>query len=438
MFISKSPVYNLKAVLKETGISADTLRAWERRYGLPLPQRTPGGHRLYSQYDIETIKWLIARQAEGMSISRAVDMWNEHHATGVDPLAGSASQAAASAPAVFGIPETSLDALRGQWLRACLDYNETEAEEVLNQAFAMYPVERVCTEVLQRGMSEVGQYWYENRASVQQEHFASALAMRRLDTLLSASPKATRKQTVLIGCPSEEWHTFTPLLLALLLRRRGLNIIYLGANVPSEQFEETVSAVGADLVILVAQTLISAAALHVTAQGMAERHTQVGFGGRIFNLHPSLCETIPGKFLGRSVNDAVQSVEDLLRNPLELHGKRAIPPACLAALGAFNLHRLHIENTIKEMVSPEMNSEGINTGIHFLGDNIAAALSLGDMNYVSQEMEWLKALMHTHNRPPQELADFMEGYSHAVDKHINGVGTPIKAWLQDQARQVGT
>ena len=78
---SKSPVFNLKAVLQETGLIADTLRAWERRYGLPTPNRSAGGHRLYSQYDIETIKWLIARQAEGLSISRGVQMCNERIAS---------------------------------------------------------------------------------------------------------------------------------------------------------------------------------------------------------------------------------------------------------------------------------------------------------------------------------------------------------------------
>src|SRR5574342_864696 len=86
---STTPAYNLKVVLKETGLTADTLRAWERRYGLPVPERTPGGHRLYSQRDIETIKWLMKRQAEGLSISRAVDLWNEQLSSGVDPLAGS-------------------------------------------------------------------------------------------------------------------------------------------------------------------------------------------------------------------------------------------------------------------------------------------------------------------------------------------------------------
>src|SRR5512135_2617634 len=85
---STTPAFNLKVVLKETGLGADTLRAWERRYGLPVPRRSAGGHRLYSQRDIETIKWLMQQQAEGLSISRAVESWNEQLASGLDPLAG--------------------------------------------------------------------------------------------------------------------------------------------------------------------------------------------------------------------------------------------------------------------------------------------------------------------------------------------------------------
>ena len=84
--INKKPVYNLNLVLQETGIKADTLRAWERRYNLPQPERTEGGHRLFSEYDIETIKWLIARQEDGMRISRAVDLWNNILRGGEDPL----------------------------------------------------------------------------------------------------------------------------------------------------------------------------------------------------------------------------------------------------------------------------------------------------------------------------------------------------------------
>ena len=82
-----------------------------------------------------------------------------------------------------------------------MDYNESAAEQVLNQAFSMFPMEVVCMEVLQKGMSEIGSLWYGNKASVQQEHFASALAMRRLDALLRAAPAPTQNKTVLVGCP---------------------------------------------------------------------------------------------------------------------------------------------------------------------------------------------------------------------------------------------
>ena len=84
--LNDKPAYNLKVVLKVTGIKADVLRAWERRYGLPMPQRSPGGHRQYSQRDIATIKWLIARQNEGLSISNAVEQWKEIESNGKDPL----------------------------------------------------------------------------------------------------------------------------------------------------------------------------------------------------------------------------------------------------------------------------------------------------------------------------------------------------------------
>src|SRR5512135_129521 len=125
---STTPAFNLKVVLKETGLGADTLRAWERRYGLPVPNRSAGGHRLYSQRDIETIKWLIKRQAEGLSISRAVDLWKEQIASGADPLAGPAQAELVSAASM------NLETLRHDWLAACFKFDTLAAEQILNQA----------------------------------------------------------------------------------------------------------------------------------------------------------------------------------------------------------------------------------------------------------------------------------------------------------------
>src|SRR3954470_15686551 len=69
---STAPVFNTKAVARETSVPADTFRAWERRYGMPRPQRTAGGHRLYSERDIAIIRWLRDRTDEGVNISHAV------------------------------------------------------------------------------------------------------------------------------------------------------------------------------------------------------------------------------------------------------------------------------------------------------------------------------------------------------------------------------
>jgi MerR family transcriptional regulator, light-induced transcriptional regulator len=437
--LSTTPAYNLKVVLKETGLAADTLRAWERRYGLPMPQRTAGGHRLYSQRDIETIKWLMKRQEEGLSISRAVDLWNEQLASGTDPLAGVHQPARTPVPSlpIPYQPETTLDAIRDAWVRACMKFNEPAAEQTLNQAFSMFPVEAVCVEVLQKGMSEVGSRWYTNQASVQQEHFASALAMRRLDALLSASPSPTRNQTVLVGCPAEEWHTFTPLLLSLLLRRRGLNVIYLGANVPMEQFANTVKDLKADLVILVAQQLITAAALQQTAQVLASNGIHVAFGGRIFNIHPDLHHSVAGHFLGQQLPSAVEQVELVLDRRIKEPAPRPSTPEYATAHQAFVSRRGQIELTFRQMLEPLLIApENLKIGLDFLGNNITAALQLGDMSHVSAEVDWLRTLLQAYETDPRQLIHFMQTYSDAVSKNINGQGSPISQWLAGEVEKL--
>ena len=135
-----NPTYNLKAVVKETGIKPDTLRAWERRYGLPQPSRTSGKHRLYSQQDIDTLKWLVARQEDGLSISRAVNLYRSLEADGQDPLQ-MPQYAIGSQPAAPVVVEgRNIQELRREWLEACLDFDEQKAIAVLNQAFLQPPV----------------------------------------------------------------------------------------------------------------------------------------------------------------------------------------------------------------------------------------------------------------------------------------------------------
>jgi DNA-binding transcriptional MerR regulator/methylmalonyl-CoA mutase cobalamin-binding subunit len=303
----KTPTFNMKAVVRETGIRPDTLRAWERRYDLPNPKRTTGGHRIYSQRDVDTLKWLMARQEEGLSISHAVELFKRLEEEGQDPILTSRlsrpSESGDSQP-VIGAGDT-IQEMRDAWLIACRSFDGPAAERILSQAFALFPPEKVWIEVLQEGMAEIGQGWYEGITTVQQEHFASALAMRRLEAMLAAMPIATQPGRVLIGCPPKEEHTFGLMLLTLLLRRRGLDVVYLGANVPIEQLAMTLATVRPRLAIFLAQQLISAATLRQLASFLSEEDVPLAFGGRIFVSAPAVQRKIGGHYLGDEIADAV-------------------------------------------------------------------------------------------------------------------------------------
>jgi len=427
MSISTIPTFNLKVVLKETGLAADTLRAWERRYGLPMPERTPGGHRLYSQRDIEIIKWLMAKQREGLSISRAVDLWNELTASGQDPLPAPAKQ-------VVSTPSANLDAVRQAWLGACLAFNENSAEHALNQAFATHLLETVCVEVMQRGLQEIGEMWYHNEATVQQEHFTSALAHRRLDAMIAASPPPTRPYTALIGCTAGEQHVFGPLLLTLFLRRRGLNVVYLGANVPTMRFNETLRAIRPHLVILSAQLLQTANELRVTAEQLRSSGARVAYGGRIFNLMPELRKRIPAHFLGESIPEALTSIETLLNTNIPLQKVEPVSPLESNLGKAFLRNRPMIDvQVLAEARNLEIPTEFALLAIQELGSNLASALALGNLEAVRAEMEWIQGLLHEYNQDHNSLQNFIRIYAQSIDATMGEEGQPLSSWLKDQS-----
>jgi len=432
MSISHTPTFNLKVVLKETGIAADTLRAWERRYGLPMPDRTPGGHRLYSQHDIEIIKWLMAKQDEGLSISRAVDLWNELIASGQDPLPASLSGAMPVTQAI-SIPGTNLEAVRRAWLKACLDFDENAAEQVLNQAFAIYPLEAVCTEVLQRGLNEIGEMWYDAKATVQQEHFTSALAQRRLDALIAAAPPPTRAQTILIGCTKGEQHLFVPLLLTLLLRRRGLKVVYLGANVPVQRFNETLLSVKPHLVILSAQQLQTASGLCETAAYLNSNGGRVAYGGRIFNLVPELRKRVSAHFLGTSIEEAIQSVETLLASDISLEETLVVDEQDKRLSNSFNRNQPMIDvYALTETNKIGMPIEFSSIAVQQLGNNLGSALAMGSIEALSVEMEWITGLLSEHNQSAESLNSFLAVYAKSVDSAMGKEGQSISDWLRAQ------
>ncbi len=309
----QSQYYNMKAVVQETGLNPMTIRTWERRYGLPRPQRSAGGHRQYTQRDIDTFLWLIARQAEGLSVRHAAEAWHRIEEQGQDPLAVQPAPQGGPVPVLLRTVDGSqLDELRDNPITACLAFNKEAAEEVLTRAFSCFPAGLVCLELLQKGVAQIGVGWYDGEISIQQEHFATALAVRRLDTLVSATARPVRPGRILVFCAPDDHHVFSPLLLTFLLQRRGWDTLYLGANVPAQALQASIAQIRPTLVIISAQRLHAAVNLLDVAWQLREQDVPMGYGGRIFNWESSLRQVIPGHFLGESLEIAVQSVETLL------------------------------------------------------------------------------------------------------------------------------
>ncbi len=429
--INKQPAYNLKVVIRETGIKPDTLRAWERRYGLPHPERSAGGHRLYSQYDIETIKWLMSRQEEGLRINRAVKLWRSINESGQDPFETMPKESAPPAyPRVELLTGTTIDEMRDLWLDACMNFNELAADRILAQAFARYPLETVCIEVLQKSLSQIGDLWYMDKADVQQEHFASALAIRRVDALIAAAPPPTRDGRILVACPPGENHIFSPLLITLFLRQRGWDVVYLGANVPISRLDATTKMTHPNLVVLTAMQLHTAATLMEMAKFLQEQAVNLAYGGRIFTLVPDLSTRIPGHFLGDNLENVVPSVENLMTRPLKLPEPVHIPKDYQDALVDFREKEPAIDAYIWNAIQTNgLREYQLSIANEFIARDIQAALTLGKLDLIQPEFRWLEGLLVNYQVPPNLFHEYLMIYQQALEKHLDDRGKPIVDWI---------
>ena len=152
------PLLRIGELSRRTGVHADTLRAWERRYGLLSPARSDGGFRLYSGEDEERVRATRALIDSGLSAAEAARLAR----SGVvpSPSPGAASPANAD-----------------RRLREALErFDEAEANAVLDEAIAALSVEALASRVVLPALEEVGERWERGEASVGQEHFATNVA----------------------------------------------------------------------------------------------------------------------------------------------------------------------------------------------------------------------------------------------------------------------
>ncbi|NJK79000.1 MAG: MerR family transcriptional regulator [Chloroflexaceae bacterium] len=303
---SDIPIYNTKAVAQETGVPADTFRAWERRYGVPRPHRTEGGHRLYSERDIAVIRWLRDRTAEGLTISQAIALMTSGNDTNLSWLA----------TAVDTEPH-SWERLNSQFLAALTDYDEKRAERIVGEAFALYPLDDVFFKLIQPTMFEIGEQWHAGKLSVTVEHFATQFVRRKLSSILNTYSISEGRGLLIVGCAPSEQHDLGALLLSVLLVRHGWQVVYLGPQVPLKDLVDTIQRLQPDMVCLSSSTIETAIELVETGRvlsKLAPPAPSFGYGGRAFALNPVLRDRVPGIYLGDTAQEGLEVIAETLNS----------------------------------------------------------------------------------------------------------------------------
>ncbi len=307
--IPDSPQFNIKAVCEQTGILPVTLRAWERRYQLLKPQRSTGNYRLYSERDVAILRWLKSRVDAGLPIRQAAAELRTIRSTGQWPETFPALEkelAAGESPAV----------LAENLYAKLIGLDEAGATAVLREAHALFDLTTICQAVIAPCLVAIGDAWHRGEVRIVQEHFATNYLRGRLLALFQAYPTERSGARIMVGCAPNELHEIGALMLALFLRRAGLRVEYLGADLEVRDLVDYVRLERPALVCLSANSAQTATDLRYVHQGLANLRPRpkFGFGGRAFNADPALRQATPGMFLGENAALAVQTVRQLLKS----------------------------------------------------------------------------------------------------------------------------
>ncbi len=230
-------------VAKRTGLPMETLRAWERRYGFPAPERRPGSNRrLYSQADIEKL----------IAIRHALDLGYR-----VGDVVGKSSAELAALGGPQGAPaearerlgrDVSLSDLPEE-LVAMLAREEIVAiEGALRHAASALGPRRFVTEVAHPFAVRVGTAWADGQISVRHEHVATECLVTRLRVLLSNYQDLEGRPVVLLATLPGEPHGLALQMVALYLATAGARPRLLGVSTPPGDVLEAASAFRADVV----------------------------------------------------------------------------------------------------------------------------------------------------------------------------------------------
>jgi DNA-binding transcriptional MerR regulator len=214
-------VYTIKQASLRSGVPVQLLRAWERRYGVVQPDRSVSGYRLYDDAAIARLRAMRALIADGWSAAQA---------------ARAVVEAPARPTAFRDDPTTATSSTGSQLVDAAARYDHAGVERALDEMFGRGSFEAVIDDLVLPGAAALGQAWAEGRIDVAAEHLASGAVGRRLSALFDGGGLPGSGPQVLVGLPPESRHELGALAFAVALRRLGVDVLFLGSDVPIDSW----------------------------------------------------------------------------------------------------------------------------------------------------------------------------------------------------------
>jgi DNA-binding transcriptional MerR regulator/methylmalonyl-CoA mutase cobalamin-binding subunit len=230
--------YRIHIAAELSGVRVELIRAWERRYGVLSPQRTPSGYRVYTERDVALLKRLKRLTDEGVAISEAAKLL---------PQLLAELDGEPATPATGNGHTQNLEVWLEAALAAAEAYDQARVSAVVDEVLAALPPLRAFDDLLAPLQREVGERWHAGTLTVAQEHLVTQVVRARLVSLLHAAPNTGSRHAVLACFPDEE-HELGLLGVALRLRHSGFRVTLLGQRMPAADLGRAVAELRPDFV----------------------------------------------------------------------------------------------------------------------------------------------------------------------------------------------
>ena len=285
--------YAIKATAMATGVSESCLRTWERRYGVPLPQRSDSGRRLYCDDDLEVVRRMVALIESGVPASGAAEAVRLE---GDDPVVEAGES-----------PEHPLIDLFVQKARA---YDQGWLRRIIRDSVYSTGWPATLDRIVFPALRRLGEAWVQGSCPTTNEHFAVEILRCELAAEMAhAAEQRSGDAPIIMASPEGEAHELGLLSLALMLRKRSLSVIYLGARVPCSDLIEVIRQTRPCAVCLAATSAQGLASLHRAARRIVSKRVSVPLflgGPALVNGHSF--PGIPGIVLPQSLLEAEQRI----------------------------------------------------------------------------------------------------------------------------------